>query len=118
METAELQENTKQDFDLVWNKRFSYLVLNKVHTTISLDHEVLAFNKQNHILGLIRTSPKEQKLPLRNLSHIKLKKSINLFDMLLGTTFIVLGFANPLFFILAIVSYWAGISTKIEITTN
>lgn len=115
-----IEEDLKsgEEFLFKWNKHFSYLTINDVMTKVILDNESLSIETSNRYLGLIPGSTKVKKLPLGNVSSLVTKKIINLFDMLLGIAFSIVGIFQPLFFIVAAIIFWTGISNKIIINTN
>jgi hypothetical protein len=110
--------DSSKEFNLEWDKHLSYLTLNKVKTKVTIDNSNILIEKKSHILGLFSGSTKRQKLPLGNISRLAVKKKINLFDLILGITMIAVGYAQPLFFILGIIIFWTGFSTKLVITTT
>ncbi|MBP1943977.1 hypothetical protein [Cytobacillus luteolus] len=119
MENLALEkDSTPKELLFEWDKHLSYLTLNKIKTKVTIDNPNLFIERRNHYLGLVPGRTKDQKLPLSNIAKLSVRKKINLFDILLGLTFIILGFAQPLFFIFAIITFWTGVSNKVIITTN
>lgn len=116
--TLENDLNNNEDFLFEWEKHIGDLTMNKVKTKISLDNSTLLIETRNHYLSFIRGSVKIRRLPVENIARIAVKKILNTGDMILGIALTVLGFVNPIMFIIAILIFWTGISTKIVITTN
>ncbi len=110
--------SVENEFVLKWDKHLSYLTLNDITTKATLKDNTLYLQKQNKILGIIKGKITKQKIPLSNIERLSIRKKINLFDILLGLTFLVLTIGHPLFLVFAIITFWTGISTKIIITTN
>lgn len=120
MTTNKLFENEEmlKEFLFISDKHIGDLTLNKISTNIQVTFQSVRIEKQSRYLGWIKRPSTIQTLPITNIAGLKVRKVMNLSDMVLGSVMVVLGFGSPLFWIFAILFFWMGFSNKIIITTN
>lgn len=105
-------------FEFIWTKDFSYLTINKVITKLLLQEDSLVGEAKSYILGIIPRKPRKISLPLSNISKVEVKKKYNIWDILFGIVFLAVGFASPIFFLVAALFFWCARAKSIVITTN
>lgn len=101
-----------------WVKQFSYLTLKTVETKAVLKESSLNLQSQTFHLGIFKGKPKTINLSLSDIQQVQIKRLINYFDIAFAIMFIIAGFINLLFFLVAAVFLWTGINTSIVIFTK
>lgn len=83
---------------------------------INISNKILNINQQKINFYWFKKQPIETSHELSTITKIKVKKTVDISDLIFAILFILLGFVNPLNFLVSAILLWLGFGYKVIIS--
>lgn len=113
----ELSSEPKK-FTFIRRKSIGRGELSRIISEVTITDSILTIKQQKIISYFFKQKPIESIHNVMDIASIKIVRTFDKSDTFFSIIFAILGFFNPLFFILTIIFFWVGMGKNIQITKS